>query len=175
MDPATLSALLLACAPQVDAGTAQAIVAVESGFNPHAIGVVGGTLERQPRTRAEAIATAASLQAKGWNFSVGLGQINVHNFERLGLTPATAFDPCLNLQAMQAVLFECRARTIPDEPAQIALRQALSCYYSGSLSAVFGDGYVRRVAHAVAASRPARVAANDSDDPKPLTDPSRRY
>ena len=58
----------------------RALVSVESAFNPWAIGVVGGAL-RQPRTRAEALATAKALQDAGWNFSVGLGQINVGNFE----------------------------------------------------------------------------------------------
>ena len=39
---------------------------VESTFNPHAIGVVGGSLERQPRSRDEALATARALQSSGW-------------------------------------------------------------------------------------------------------------
>ena len=74
--------------------------------------MVGGALVRQPRHRAEALATAKALQAAGWNFSVGLGQINVGNFERLGLTLDSAFEPCTNLGAMQSVLAECfdRAR-----------------------------------------------------------------
>ena len=83
MDVLTFSDLALACAPAVHGRTAHALVATESGFNPHAIGVVGGQLDRQPRTRAEALATAQHLQAAGWNFSVGLAQINVGNFERL--------------------------------------------------------------------------------------------
>ena len=111
MDATTFTALAMACAPLVHASTTQALVAVESSFNPHAIGVVGGVLERQPRNRAEALATATRLQVNGWDFSVGLAQINVHNFERLGLTAATALDPCENLRAMQAVLTECFDRS----------------------------------------------------------------
>jgi len=149
MDTSTFSMLALACAPLVHASTAHALVSVESSFNPHAIGVVGGVLERQPRNRSEALATAARLQATGWNFSVGLAQINVHNFERLGLTPATAFDPCENLRAMQAVLTECFDRSASDRPNQVALRQALSCYYSGNFVTGFRQGYVQRVARAV--------------------------
>ena len=149
MDAITFSALALSCAPLVHVNTAHALVAVESSFNPHAIGVVGGMLERQPRSRAEALATTTRLQAKGWNFSVGLAQINVHNFERLGLTPASAFDPCENLRAMQAVLTECFDRSAPDRPDQAALRQALSCYYSGNFVTGFRHGYVQRVARAV--------------------------
>ena len=156
MDTSTFSALVLACAPMVHASTAHALVAIESGFNPYAIGVVGGVLERQPRNVAEALATANDLQVKGWNFSVGLAQINMHNFGRLGLTPATAFDPCENLRAMQAVLTECFDRSAPDRPDQVALRQALSCYYSGNVVTGFRQGYVQRVARAV----PPRQAAS---------------
>ncbi len=155
MDTGTFSALALACAPLVHASTAHALVAVESSFNPHAIGVVGGVLERQPRNRAEALATVTRLRATGWNFSVGLAQINVHNFERLGLTPASAFDPCENLRAMQAVLTECFDQSAPDRSDQAALRRALSCYYSGNLVTGFRQGYVQRVARAVSPGQAA--------------------
>ena len=107
MDASVFLAVALACAPQVHADTARALVSVESAFNPWAIGVVGGALVRQPRHRAEALATARALRDAGWSFSVGLGQINVGNFERLGLTVESAFEPCANLAAMQSVLAEC--------------------------------------------------------------------
>jgi type IV secretion system protein VirB1 len=156
MDSTTLLALVLTCAPQVDAGTAQALVAVESGFNPHAIGVVGGALVRQPRNGAEALATAKALQAGGWNFSLGLAQINVRNLDRLGLSVERAFEPCANLAAMQTILTECFERAAgnnavaPRPASQRALRQALSCYYSGNFVTGFEHGYVRRVALAAA-------------------------
>ncbi|WP_088283802.1 lytic transglycosylase domain-containing protein [Ideonella sp. A 288] len=149
MDPTTFSALALACAPAVHASTTHALVAVESGFNPNAIGVVGGVLDRQPRTRAEALATADRLQAAGWNFSLGLAQINRRNFDRLGLTPATALDPCANLRAMQALLDECFERASQGSGPQTALRQSLSCYYSGNFVTGFRHGYVQRVAQRV--------------------------
>jgi type IV secretion system protein VirB1 len=153
MNGAAFLTLALACAPQVDAGTARALVAVESGFNPHAIGVVGGALLRQPRTRGEALVTARALQANGWNFSVGLAQINQSNFGRLGLSLETAFEPCTNLTAMQAVLTDCFDRaervdarlTALSPTPQRALRRSLSCYYSGNFQTGFRHGYVRRV------------------------------
>ncbi|MCL4738039.1 MAG: lytic transglycosylase domain-containing protein [Burkholderiaceae bacterium] len=162
MDAPALMALIAACAPQVDPGTARAVVQVESGGNPHAIGVVGGALVRQPRHAAEALATARALDAGGWDFSVGLAQINRRNFDRLGLQIGTAFDPCANLAAMQAVLVECFDRAAPRAPAPDALRQALSCYYSGDFRTGFAHGYVQRVVGAAAqrprASRPPRPA-----------------
>ncbi len=156
MDAATFIALAMACAPQVHVGTAHALVSVESGFNPWAIGVVGGALARQPQHRAEALATAHALQSSNWNFSVGLAQINASNFARLGLTLSTAIEPCENLRAMQAVLIECAERASPNERLQdqVVLRRALSCYYSGSFSTGFSHGYVRRVARAMPGAPP---------------------
>ena len=74
MDGLSFMALVMACAPLVDPGTARALVEVESAFNPNAIGVVGGALERQPRSKAQALATTRALQEHGWNFSIGLAQ-----------------------------------------------------------------------------------------------------
>lgn len=164
MDHTVLLSLALACAPQVHASTAAALVAVESGNNPHAIGVVGGALMHQPRNTAEALATARALQDQGWNFSVGLAQINVRNFARLGLTAATAFDPCQNLRAMQAVLVECYDRAVLKAPTQTALRRALSCYYSGNFVTGFEHGYVHRVA--LAAARNTALSPQSVPTPK---------
>ncbi|MCY1311460.1 Type IV secretion system protein virB1 [compost metagenome] len=142
---------------------------MESALNPWAIGVVGGALQRQPRQRTEAIATAKALQAAGRNFSVGLGQINVGNFPRLGLSLSTAFEPCTNLAAMQVVLTECfeRAQRKSARAAgdQAALRAALSCYYSGNFSTSFRHGYVRKVV--ATASNPIRIRP-----PNPVKEPS---
>ena len=153
-------ALVQHCAPAVDPRTAHALVHVESSLNPFAIGIVGGVLERQPRGRAAAVATARALQAQGWNFSVGLAQINVGNFDRLGLSIDTAFEPCPNLKAMQAVLTECFERAAGSRhtptSAQRALRRSLSCYYSGNFDIGFEYGYVLRVVTA------ARVQARHS-------------
>ena len=66
MDASVFLALALACAPQVHADTARALVSVESAFNPWAIGVVGGALVRQPRDRAEALATAEDGSLSSW-------------------------------------------------------------------------------------------------------------
>lgn len=145
-----LETMLMSCAPAIAPATAMAIVAAESAGNPHAIGVVAGRLERQPTTRAEAVATARTLEKSGWNYSVGLAQINRINFARLGLDEATAFEPCRNLAAMQVILGECFVRAGRSSTAgeQHALRQALSCYYSGNFRTGFDHGYVDRVLRA---------------------------
>jgi type IV secretion system protein VirB1 len=159
MDPILFASLAASCAPLVHPNTVHALVAVESSFNAHAIGVVGGVLNRQPRTPGEARATASALHRDGWNYSVGLAQINRHNFQRLGLTLDSAFEPCQNLRAMQAVLVECAERAVLTTPATDAMGPALSCYYSGNFVTGFRHGYVDRVVstarrHSAPSSRP---------------------
>ena len=134
------------CAPMVHPRTMAAIVRVESGFNPYAIGVVAGRLVRQPTDRAEAVATAKSLEQQGYNFSVGVGQVNRYTLARYGLDYESAFDACLNLGAGASILSECFARaTKVLKSEQGALRAALSCYYSGNFTTGFREGYVARV------------------------------
>ncbi len=138
------------CAPGVHPTTLQAVVRTESGFNPYAIGVVGGRLARQPRDRDEAVATARALDAQGINFSLGLGQVNRANLVSYGLTYDTAFDPCANLRAGSAILHDCYGRAVAVMgQGDRALHAAISCYYSGNFTRGFaadanGTSYVQR-------------------------------
>ena len=75
MDASHFAYLAATCAPDIHVQTTAALVHVESAFNPWAIGVVGGSLLRQPHSRGEALATARALRAAGWDVSIGLGQI----------------------------------------------------------------------------------------------------
>lgn len=116
------------------------VVRVESSFNPYAIGVVGARLARQPAALPEAIATARMLERRGYNFSLGLSQVNRHNLRRYGLgTYAAAFEPCRNLVAGSRILAECHRRARGD------WGKAFSCYYSGDFSTGYRHGYVRKV------------------------------
>ena len=134
------------CAPTVQPVTMAAIARVESGFNPFAIGVVSGRLVRQPANREEAIATAVALERGGYNFSVGISQVNRYNLPKYGLDYASAFDSCANLRAGASILGECYGRATAARPdPQQALRAALSCYYSGNFVTGFREGYVARV------------------------------
>ena len=154
-----IAALVIACAPLIAQDTARALIHVESGGNPFAIGVVGGALVRQPTSLREALATTAALDAAGWNYSVGLGQINKRNFGRYGLVVATAFEPCANLAAMQHILGDCFSRASRRAPTQAALRDAFSCYYSGNFLTGHQHGYVSKVLAAWSSrASPARSA-----------------
>jgi type IV secretion system protein VirB1 len=152
MMPIDFSLLAQQCAPTVHPTTLQALVRTESGFNPYAIGVIGGHLARQPRNEAEAVATAKALDAQGLNFSMGLGQINKANLARYGLTYRSVFDMCANLRAGADILSRCYARAAGSMGVgDRALSAAISCYYSGTFTRGFvaeadGTSYVQRVA-----------------------------
>ena len=116
------------------------VVKVESSFNPYAIGVVGGRLARQPRNLPEALSTVQMLEDRGYNFSLGLAQVNRHNLARQGLDSyEKAFDVCPNLRAGSRILAECYGRSGSD------WGKAFSCYYSGNFTTGYRHGYVQKV------------------------------
>ncbi|MGV7193814.1 lytic transglycosylase domain-containing protein [Xanthomonas axonopodis] len=118
----------------------QHVVQVESSHNPYAIGVVGGRLVRQPKNLGEALSTVQMLQEKGYNFSLGLAQVNRYNLSKYGLLSyEQAFQQCPNLKAGSAILSECYQRSGRD------WGKALSCYYSGNFVTGFRHGYVQKV------------------------------
>jgi type IV secretion system protein VirB1 len=160
MTAGELMALAQQCAPGVTADLMTAVVRTESSFQPYAIGVVHGRLVRPPRTLDEAAATVQALEAAGWNYSVGLGQVNRVHFPRFGFDARSAFEPCTNLRASNTILTECHNRALRagaraggqkglDERAAVAA--ALSCYYSGNFQRGYlkdagRSSYVQRVA-----------------------------
>lgn len=131
-------ALAQECAPTVAHQTMAAVVNVESGYNPFAIGVVGGRLARQPKNIDEAVATAESLEQSGYNFSVGIAQVNRYNLPKYKLDYRAAFEPCANLRAGSKILEDCYTRASGKfADSQGALQAALSCYYSGNFARGF--------------------------------------
>ena len=130
------------CAPEVPAETLKSIASVESSFNPYAIGVVGGRLVRQPKDLSEALATAQVLEAQGYDYSLGVVQVNQKNFARYGLTAETAFDPCSNLRVGSLIFQDCYKRAGEGERR---VGDALSCYYSGNFTTGYRLGYVAKV------------------------------
>lgn len=124
----------------VPAEVMEHVATVESGGNRFAIGVVSGRLERQPRNLAEAVATARMLESHGYNYSLGISQINRSNLFHSGLdTYEKAFDGCANLVAGASILADCYQRSHHD------WGKAFSCYYSGNEVDGYRDGYVDRV------------------------------
>lgn len=146
--PVNFNELAKQCASGVHYNTMQAVARTESGFNPYAIGVVGGAI-KQPTTFSEAVEAARQLDKAGRNFSMGLSQINRYNLAKYGLDYESVFDPCLNLKVGAEILSECFGRASGND--QEALQKALSCYYSGNFRTGFTQdlagqpSYVQRV------------------------------
>lgn len=116
------------------------VVRVESSYNRYAIGVVGGRLVRQPKNLPEALATVRMLEGRGFNFSIGLAQVNRYNLDKYGLgSYEEAFEPCANLRAGSKILAECYHRAGRD------WGKSFSCYYSGNFSTGFRHGYVQKI------------------------------
>ncbi|MDO4640698.1 MAG: transglycosylase SLT domain-containing protein [Neisseria sp.] len=117
----------------------QHVVSVESSGNPYAIGVVGAKLQRQPKNLPEAVATAKMLEQKGYNFSLGIAQVNRYNLSKYGLKSYEhAFQVCPNLHAGSHILRECFERSKD-------WGKSFSCYYSGNFVTGFRHGYVQKI------------------------------
>lgn len=130
----------------------QHVVHVESSRNPFAIGVVGGYLARQPRNLEEALASVRQLKEEGYNFSVGISQVNRYNLAKYGLrTYAEAFEVCPNLQAGSRILRECYDRAQD-------WGKAFSCYYSGNFVTGFDHGYVQKIFASIRKSQVEQTA-----------------
>ena len=144
---AALTALLQSCAPQVAPSTMHAIVAVESGGNPWAIGDNTTRRSFAPRSYAEAVATANALIAQGHSVDVGIAQVNSANFAGYHTNAAQVLIPCQGLIVGSEILanaYRWSVATNP-EPRQ-ALWGAVSAYNTGSLYA--GARYVNLVVSA---------------------------
>lgn len=139
----------------VPAEVMQHVVNVESSRNPFAIGVVGGQLVRQPQNLGEAVATVNMLEQKGYNYSLGVAQVNRANLGKYGLTTyAKAFDLCPNLVAGSQILAQCYASAGGD------WGKAFSCYYSGDFTTGYQDGYVQKILNSM--TRQSATAASDA-------------
>ncbi|WP_417536628.1 lytic transglycosylase domain-containing protein [Methylophaga sp.] len=142
------NALMDECAPNVSPVTMAAIVKQESNFNPFAVGVNGDyVLERQPKTKEEALEVVAWLEQQGQtNLDLGLGQISRANRAAYQLSNADSFDACLNIQIAADILTQNYTRAVNSGlNGQEALTAAISSYNTGSQTAGFENGYVQKV------------------------------
>lgn len=139
-----LAALMAHCAPNVAPSTMTAIVRVESGGDPLAIGDNTTGRSYYPRDRASAEALARRLLGAGHLLDVGIAQIDSMNFAGFGLNLRAIFDPCTNLSVGARILsgdYAFAARRYGD--GQVALRHAIGMYNTGRLNG--GPRYIARV------------------------------
>lgn len=79
------------------------------------------------------------LEQRGYNFSLGISQVNRHNLSKYGLTSYEhAFQVCPNLHAGSRILKECFDRSKD-------WGKSFSCYYSGNFITGFRHGYVQKI------------------------------
>jgi type IV secretion system protein VirB1 len=142
-----LAALIRHCAPAVAPSTMTAIVRVESGGDPLAIGDNTARRSYYPHDRASAESLARRLLDAGHLLDVGIAQIDSMNFAGFGVTVHTIFDPCINLRVSARILsgdYTFAAQQYGD--GQVALRHAIGMYNTGRLNA--GASYIARVLNA---------------------------
>lgn len=143
-----LSSVLAECGPSVAPSTTRAIIEVESGGNPLAIG--DNTLRKSftPRDEREAISLATELLAQGHSIDLGLMQINSCHLAPLRLSVQELFDPCRNIRVGTRILADFYRRYQGGDPTY-TLMKALSAYNTGQ--AWRGEGYVNRILAAAGA------------------------
>ena len=145
------------------------VVRVESSHNPYAIGVVGGHLVRQPKNLPEALATVRMLESRGFNFSLGVAQVNRYNLGKYGLNSyEKAFEVCPNLQAGSRILAECYGRSGGD------WGKSFSCYYSGNFVTGYRHGYVQKIYASMRQTAPGSASAPQEQAIPVVSRPSRR-
>ena len=157
------------CAKGIDPDTFQAVARTESSFNQFAIGVVKGSLKKQPTNLADAVAAVKMLREQGYNFSMGLVQVNKQHMKKFNLTDESIFDICTNLRVGGEILKDCFSRAKGDE--QQRLQQALSCYYSGNFRTGFksSDNYVKRVVDNARLNKDSQIINPPKTTAKPKT------
>ena len=133
------------CAPSVSLTVLRGIARTESRFEPLALRDNTRGLTRTPQSLAAAVDEAQRWLAAGDSVDLGLMQINAANLPSLGLTLATALDPCWSLSAAAAILRSAYARGASVADSQAALLIALSRYNTGRPLAGLFNGYVGKV------------------------------
>ena len=132
--------LSLTCQHDVHPTIIQSIIAIESAGNPNALAIVGQSHVKQPRTSQAATRMMNALEARDLNYSVGLMQINKHNFTRFGLNSTNAVSPCANISVGARIIYDCYQRakhTFPQYSYSAWRRFAASCYFSGNFHTGF--------------------------------------
>jgi len=148
-----------ACGPWVHPDTIAAVVAVESGGHPWAIGTPHGAYF--PRTRGEATRVLARALQSESSVDIGLMQINSQWISRLHVVPEQLLDPCFNVRIGAAILaanFVDAAR--PGRTLLETLAAALSRFNSGTETGAVS--YAAKVLSVRVRSDQAPAGANDA-------------
>lgn len=129
-----------------------AIIKTESGGNPNAININKDSNGRkariaaQPKNREQAIQWVNYLEKNGYNFDVGLAQVNSINIRKYGYRAQDALDVCTNLRMASDILKKNYSSALyKNGDQQYAIRMAISAYNTGNYRSGFSNGYVSKV------------------------------
>jgi type IV secretion system protein VirB1 len=144
---ATLTTLEARCASGEPETVLTSIARTESRLRPYVIHVNAPHVGiYDPTSREDADTLVRRLTALGWNFDVGLTQVNSRNFHALGVTAEDMLDPCKNLTAAARVLEAGYRQALHASlPGRSILETAYSYYNSGKADRGFGNGYTEAV------------------------------
>ena len=137
------------CTPQIAETTMMAIIKAESNGNNLAIGINKGyRLLYQPKDYHQAQSWVAYLEKNGYNFDIGIAQVNIKTVHKYGFSAVQALDICTNLKLAGYVLQQnYRSALIRSNSQQEALRKAISAYNTGNYHSGFNNGYVKKVVY----------------------------
>jgi len=153
MDFSSIDKLLDQCAANVAPSTMAAIIRVESGGNPWAIGdnTTKSRVIPTPKSAEEAISIATILINKGHNLDLGLSQINSDNLKKYKVSVREIFDPCTNVKVGSTILSRFYAKSVAKYgEGEKSLFHALSAYNTGSFYR--GPTYVAKILKAAGSS-----------------------
>ena len=137
LESAIILSLANACQTTLDSDIITRLINNESSGKPFAIAVKGLSTFNQPKNEKDAISSIKKLDALGFNYSVGLMQVNHTNFKNTGLIPETAFNYCENIKAGAKIFNDCHLRAkskFKGKSDKFILDSAASCYYSGNFT-----------------------------------------
>lgn len=130
----------------------KAIIKTETRGNPLAISLNGNRnnhrirLLYQPRNFTEAVSWVNYLDQHGYNFDVGIAQVNIKNIRAFGVRPSDALNVCTNLQMASFILKYHYNKALNRAPNnQLAIKLAISAYNTGNFHKGFANGYVKTV------------------------------
>ena len=161
-----LDAYLHQCTPMAGYKNMAAIVKVESGGNPWALGdnTARSPVVPAPKNYLEAIAKAKALIGRGHNIDIGLAQINSSHLREFGLSVEQVLEPCTNLRVGSAILYGFyKQASSKYGNSERALYHAFSGYNTGSLYA--GGAYVQRILSAAGIPGKYRLVAYEMQSP----------
>lgn len=130
MEAADITTLIERCTSAALARPVAAIMRQASGYEPLLVTIAGKRPIRVlAESRPEAIALASEAVVAGQGVRVGLAQLDAGDLKEVGLTMATAFDPCAHIRAV-GLVFEARKDRLLDRgvAATPAAEQAIASF-----------------------------------------------